>query len=95
MESGRVDQILLEIQEWLYEVLSYFSLLKLDMKRRDLALLMLTPGGPTDDPAFCPSDPERLNAFAIVWNEYVRQLTEGKLDYKLWRAAQYHWGRLR
>jgi hypothetical protein len=64
-------------------------------KRREFMALMLTPGGPTEDPAFCPSDPERLNAFAIVWNEYVRQLVDGKLDYKLWRAVKHEWQRLK
>jgi len=64
------------------------------MTRRALSSLMLLAETPDNAPAYPPTDAKKLNEFALCWNEYVRELTEGKVNYKMWRAVISAWAAL-
>ena len=61
------------------------------MTRRSLSALMLLAETPDNAPAYPPTDAKKLNEFALCWNEYVRELSEGKVNYKMWRAVKTAW----
>ena len=41
-----------------------------------------------------PTEPERLNAFAAAYNDYVTGINRGVVDVKRWRRVEKEWGKL-
>lgn len=64
------------------------------MTRRALTALMLIPEPPVEKSVYPPTDAKKLNEFALCWNEYVHELMEGKVNYKMWRAVISAWEQL-
>jgi hypothetical protein len=64
------------------------------MTRRSIAALMMIPDPPVEKSGYPPTDARKLNEFAASWNGYVKELSEGKVNYKLWRAVTHGWSEL-
>ena len=60
-------------------------------RRKAIPLILLFPSPST--PA--PSDIDKLNAFAIEYNDYIVKLQQSILDVKQWKRVEESWKRIR